>query len=139
MKSRKESQRTKDVKKRYWIFRIASVFCWVGVAIFAVIAAFSKVGGSGEKGTEILSESFKASVVSLSITVIIGLVIAVIIKEKLRVAIYIFSLVIVSIIYKNIGMYIVLVVWGFDEYVFTALAKRYKQLATINEEIDRRE
>ena len=138
MKSRKESQRTKDVKKRYWIFRIASVICWLGVALFAVISAFSKVGGSNKTGVEILSDEFKSSVISLSITVLIGLVIAIIIKEKARVAIYMFSLVIVSIIYKEVAMYIVLGVWGLDEYLFTALAKKYKQLATINKEIDLR-
>lgn len=138
MKSRNVSQRTKDVKKLSLIFRLASAVCWLGVAIFAVIAALSKVGGSEKTGAAILSESFKSSVISLSITVIIGLIIAIIIKEKVRVAIYMFSLVIVSIIYKEIAMYIVLGVWGVDEYIFTALHKRYKALAIINKEIDRR-
>ena len=138
MKSKNVSQRTKDVKKLSLIFRLASAFCWLGVAIFAVIAALSKVGGSEKAGYDILSETFKSSVISLSITVIIGLVIAIIIKEKARVAIYMFSLVIVSIIYKEVAMYIVLGIWGVDEYIFTALHKHYKALALINKEIDRR-
>ena len=134
-----KSKRTKDCKKLSIVFFVCSFVCFIGVALFAIIAAFSKVGGTEKEGMEIISEALKTRLVSLSITMIIGIVLALIIKDKIRTTIYMLALVVISILYKEVGMYVVLGVWALDEYVFTALHKHYKQLTTINKEIDKRE
>lgn len=134
----KKSQRTKDCKRLAIVFRIASLVCWLGVAIFAVVTAFSKVGGSNKTGVDILSDAFKAKLISLSITAIIGIILALLIKEKARVTVYMLSLLILSIIYGEAAMYSVLGVWALDEYILTNLFHHYKSLARINVEIDRR-
>lgn len=135
----KASKRTKDCKKLCLIFRIASTICWLGVAIFAVIAAFSKVAGSDKTGVDILSEAVKTKLISVSITVIIGLIISLIIKEKARTTVYMLGLICITMLYGEVAMYIVLAIWAIDEYVLFALYKRYKALIMINKEIDRRE
>lgn len=135
---KKVSKRTKDVKKLALIFRILSVLCWLGVALVAVIVAFSKLGGSEKSGIDILSEAIKTKLVSLSITVIIGIIISLLIKEKARVTIYMLSLILLTVVYGEVAMYIVLGVWALDEYVFYTLFKKYKRLAEINKEIDKR-
>ena len=135
----KLTKRTKDVRKLSRIFFFISLCCFVGVAIFTVIATFTRIGGSEKTGVDILSESAKTSLISLSISTIICVILTLFIKEKIRVAVYMIALVINSILFKETGMYIILAIWFIDEYVFTALHKHYKQLTTINKEIDRRE
>lgn len=134
----KKSERTKKCRNLTIIFGLSSLLCWLGVAIFALIAAFSHIGGGEKTGADILSEAFKTKVISLSITVIIGIVAAILIKEKARITIYMLSLLLLTIIYGEVAMYIVLGIWALDEYVLHALHKRYKNLAVINKEIDLR-
>ena len=135
---KKASARTKDCKQLCFIFRVISVVCWLGVAFFAIIAAFSRVGGSEKTGIDILSEAVKTKLVSLSITVIIGIIISLLIKEKARTTIYMLSLILLTVLYGEVAMYIVLSIWALDEYIFNALYKKYKRLIEINKEIDKR-
>ena len=135
----KTSKRTKDVRKLSILFLILSCICFVGVAIFSAIAIFSHIGGSEKQGMEIISEALKARLVSLSVTIIIVAILAIFIKNKARITIYMLALVINGILFKEPGMYAILGVWALDEFIFTALHKHYKQLVTINKEIDRRE
>ena len=134
----KKSERTKKVQNLSFIFGLSSLLCWLGVAIFSVIVAFSKVGGSEKTGVDILSDALKTKLISLSITVIIGLICALLIKEKARTTVYMLSLLLLTIVYGETAMYIVLSIWFTDEYVLHALHKRYKNLSTINKEIDLR-
>ena len=48
----KKSQRTKDVSKLARIFFVLSCLCFLGVAVFSVVAIFSRVGGSEKQGME---------------------------------------------------------------------------------------
>ena len=134
-----KSKRTKNVRKLSNLFLVLSCICFLGVAIFSVIAIFSHIGGSEKQGMEIISEALKARLISLSITAIIVAIAAVFIKEKARITIYMLALIMNGILFKEIGMYCVLAVWALDEFVFSALHKHYKQLYLINKEIDRRE
>lgn len=138
MKLRKDSQRTKDVKKLSFIFWLISTLMTVGVVLFVVISTFTKLSGSDKTGADILSETLKAQIISLSITAIICLFLIFIIKDKVRNTLYMLSLIITAILYKEIGMYIVGAIWLIDEYVIHALFKHYQALITINKEIDRR-
>lgn len=133
------SKRTKNVRKLSRIFFFISLCCFVGVAIFTVIATFTRVGDTEKTGVDILSTALKTQLISFSITTLICLILALFIKEKVRTAVYMLALVINSILFKEVGMYSILGIWFIDEYIFTALHKHYKTLLTINKEIDRRE
>ena len=54
---KKKSQRTKDTAKKEKLFFFLSFLCFVGVAIFSVIACFTRLGGGEKTGVEIISES----------------------------------------------------------------------------------
>lgn len=132
------SKRTKDTKKLSIIFSVSSVLSYIGVALFTVISLFSKLGGTEEQGIDILSEALKARLVSVSVTIIIVTLLALIIKNKVRTMVYMLSLVVVGIIYGEGAMYAVLGVYFVDEFVFTYLHQKYKNLSIINKEIDKR-
>jgi hypothetical protein len=134
----KKSQRTKDVAKLARLFFILSCLCFLGVAIFSVVAIFSRVGGSEKQGMEIISEQLKTLLISTSITTLIIAIAALFIKEKLRYTIYMLSLIVIGILYKEVGAYITLGVFAVDEFILHNLYLHYKQLKTINKEIDRR-
>ena len=136
--SKNVSQRTKDVKKRAVVCFIISTLMTVGVVLFVVISTFTKIGGTESTGKDILSEALKAQIISLSVTAIICLLLIFIIKDKVRHTLYMLSIIIAAIIYKEVGMYIVAGIWFVDEYIIHALYKRYKNLITINKEIDLR-
>ena len=136
--SKNVSQRTKDVRKRSIICFIISTLMTVGVVLFVVISTFTKIGGTESTGKDILSEALKAQIISLSVTAIICLLLIFIIKDKIRHTLYMLSIIIAAIIYKEVGMYIVAGIWFVDEYIIHALYKRYKNLITINKEIDLR-
>ena len=136
--NKKVSQRTKDVKKLSKIFGFLSFLCFVGVAIFTIIACFTRLGGSEQQGMEIISEQLKNTLISFSITLAIVVVCAFLIKEKVRTTIYMFALVVNGILFKEIGMYSILGVWALDEFIFSMLYRKYKRLTEINKEIDKR-
>ena len=52
--------------------------------------------------------------------------------------VYMFSLVVASVLYKTTGMYIVLAVWSVDEWIFRPIYLSLKNKVTINKEIDKR-
>lgn len=136
---KKVSKRTKDTAKLSRLFLVLSFLCFVGVAIFTVIACFSHIGSSEEQGMEIIiSEQLKSVLVSTSVTIIIVTILALIIKNKVRTTVYMLSLVVNGILFKSVGMYTILAIWALDEYVFTALHKHYHKLKVINKEIDLR-
>ena len=134
----KASKRTKDVKKLSFVFWLISTLMLIGVVVFVLVSAFSKIGSSDKTGIDILSESAKNQIISLSITTIICVLLIFIIKDKVRQTIYMLSMIMATILYKELGMYIVAGVWALDEYVIHALYKHYRALITINKEIDRR-
>jgi cytochrome bd-type quinol oxidase subunit 2 len=136
--AKKVSKRTKDVRKLARIFGILSFVCFVGVAIFAIISVFSHIGGSEKDGMSIISEELKTVLISLSTTLVIVIIAALIIKEKARNTIYMLSLVSQALFFNKVALYIILGVWALDEFVFRFLHNRYKNLAIINKEIDLR-
>ena len=133
----KTSKRTKDLRKRRNIYLALSTILWVGAMVFTVISTFICVGNSGGI-FPIFSEEFKHLLLSLGITGIIGLVLTLFIKDKMRVAMWMLSLCICTAIYKEVGMYSILACWALDEYVFATLTKYYQTRLVINKEIDMR-
>ena len=134
-----KSKRTKDVSRLSLIFFWLSFLCYFGVAIFSIIAIFTRLGASEKQGMEIISEQLKSVLVSFSVTLLIVVALAIFIKNKVRHTIYMFALVINGILFKNVGMYAILTIWAIDEFIFHLLHTHFSKLKTINKEIDRRE
>lgn len=120
------SDRTKLCKKRCILFSIISTILWLGAAVFSVVSVFMKA--SGHLGaTDILSESFKATLVSLGVTLLIALVLTIFMQNKMRMTIWMGSVIVATICYGQIAMYILFAIWFADEYVVHALAKHYRE------------
>lgn len=133
-----ESDVTKQLKKKRNIYGAISVFMWIGTALASVIAMFCQIDIDESSATPIFSPEFKAFMVSLGVTVIIGIIVACIIKNKIRTFIWMLCTVLNAAIFKEVGMYTTLSLWFIDEYVMYALYKRYADRVKINKEIDLR-
>ena len=130
------SPRAKDLKRRKLIFGLISTLMWVGTGIVFAILAFTKFKAKDSSGIPILSHELKTLLTSIGVTAMIGLVVGIIIKDKIRTFIYMASTILATIIYKDVGMYIVLSIWLVDEYIIYALYKKYKRKYEIRKEID---
>lgn len=145
----KKSKRTKDCGKLSTIFFILSCLCFVGIAIFTIVLAFSRtsqLGGNDfetftKAGVEITikTEALKAQLISLGTTALIFIFLSMFIKEKARITIYMISLLVCLLCKGSVAGYIVCGVWLADEYIFKTLHNHYKLLKITNKEIDRRE
>lgn len=134
------SDRTKECKKKSIWFTVISTLLWVGAAVFSVVSVFMKAGGvgGGLAVGEMLSETFKATLISLGVTLVIALVLTIFMQNKMRMTIWMGSVIIATICYGEVAMYTMFGVWFFDEYIFHALAKHYRSKYSINKEIDLR-
>jgi len=130
-----KSERQISLKKKKVLFTIISHAMWIGTAIVLACLALSNLKAT-EEGVQIFTDEFQSKIVSVSITILIGIIVAIIIKEKVRVFTYMASLVLATILYKEVGMYIVLGIWLVDEYVIHVLAQKYTRLYEIRKEID---
>lgn len=131
-----KSARQKTLKRRMLLFGGISTLMWLCTAIVIVLLSFTKLKEKDSSGIPIFSEEIKSIVVSIGVTVAIGLCIAVIIKEKVRTAIYMGSLILATLLYKEVGMYTILGIWFTDEYIVYMLYKRFKKQYEIRREID---
>lgn len=135
-----KSNRTKECKRKYIAFTVVSTIIWVGVAVFSVISMFYRLSGKfhGSNSYIALTDSFKATLIGVGTTTVIALFLSIFISNKLRTTIYMLSVIISTLIYKESAMYIIFGIWFIDEYIFRALSKHYKEKLSINKEIDLR-
>lgn len=130
------SSRAKDLKRKKIIFGLMSTLAWVVTGIVFVIIALSKFKTKDSSGVPIFSNEIKAMITSIGVTAVIGLVIGIIIKDKIRTFVFMASTVLATLMYKEVGMYIVLGIWLVDEYIIHSLYKKYSRLYEIRKEVD---
>lgn len=132
------SEITKKLKIKRNIFCTLDYVIWIGVAIFTIVSTFCMLEAKDSGGMPILSEEVKALLVSLTCTSAVGIIAAIIIKDKIRTAVWMISLLICSLLYKEVGMYCILGAWFTDEYLIHSIFNYYKGRVKINKEIDLR-
>ena len=132
------SDRTKLLKKKRNVWFIFDMAVWVITPVIMMILAFSHLRG-GTNLLGIFSDNIKHVLMSFGITALIGLVCAIIIKDKIRTFLFMISTVIATALYGAGGMYVLLSIWFVDEYILHAMYKRLKVKVEINKEIDLRE
>lgn len=129
------SERYKSLKKKTIIFGIisyAAVFITMTVCLIAGGINFNAV----KDGVQIFTDEAKTLFLSMSITAVIGAVLTFFLKEGMRTFIWIVCVVLSSIVFGAVGMYIVLGVWLIDDYVIHKLFKYYQSKLSIRKEID---
>ena len=134
-----QSEITKKYNKKYWITFTISALLWLGICVFLVLYGFItswKNNDSAEANAVV--DAIRATYSALLITLVVGLVIFIFIKEKLRNTIWMSNLVLSVTLFGATGMWIILSVWAFDEFILIPLKKYYREKTSINKEIDKR-
>lgn len=126
---------TKNCKRKEIIFKVISYLLCFGAAAAMIIFGFATgvFGGGGPLVTKIgtIMYGFLLSIIPLvALTIIAG--------KKVRPLVFIVDLVVANVLFGSIGLYTMLGLWICDTYIFTPLGTRYKNLYTINKEIDKR-
>lgn len=130
-----KSERYKSLKKKTIIFGIisyAALFITMVVCLIAGGINFNAV----KDGVQIFTDEAKTLFLSMSITAVIGTVLTFFLKEGTRTFIWVVCVVLASIVFGPVGMYIVLGVWLIDDYVIHKLFKYYQSKLSIRKEID---
>ena len=122
------SKITKRYKRLTRIFTILIYSIWLIVLGVYIITGLVRGSDGGEDGVgkELLKIFYP-----MCISWIVAIVLTIFVTQKIKT--------LASYLYGNIAMYITFGIWIIDEYILTPLAKKYKNLATINQEIDKRE
>lgn len=129
------SERYKQLKKRTILFGIISY-----AALFITLTTCLIAGGiqinQVKEGVQIFTDEAKTIFYSMSITAVIGTVLTFFLKEGMRTFLWIVCVVLGSIVFGAVGMYIILGVWLIDDYVIHKVFLHWKSKLSIRKEID---
>lgn len=126
---------TKKCKRKYTVCVIISYLLCFGTAISMIVYGFAtgifKRGGSLEDKIGVIMYTFLLSIIPLVVLTLIA-------GRKVRPLVFMIDVVVANILFSSTGLYTMLMLWISDTYIFTPLAKYYKNKYYINKEIDKR-
>ena len=129
------SERYKSLKKKSIILGIISY-----AALFITMAVCLIAGGINinavHEGVQIFTDEAKTIFYSMTVTAMVGTVLTFFLKEGMRTFLWIVCVVLSSIVFGAVGMYIVLGVWLVDDYVIHKLFLHFKNKLSIRKEIE---
>ena len=128
----KISAQTKKYKFGRFLFLLNWLLCFGTAIVFIITCA------SGAQGDQTLKEKLGTIVYSFGVGLIPMIVLAIIVKDKIRPTVWMVDIVIANYLYGNVGMYIVLGIWFLGEYIIMPISKRFSTLYLVNREIDKR-
>lgn len=131
-----KSERTKQLSKLTVIFWLISTFLWLIVLGFYIGVGLYKSNQNPSEGG--IGKQMLALFYPLTITWLVAIVLTIFITQKIKTLGWMVAVILAALLFGNVAMYITFAIWALDEYVFNALYKRYKNLKTINKEIDAR-
>ena len=135
----KKSKRTVDCKKVALAMYILNWVLCFGLAIALVIAFLITKDQAPTEDQETLQQKLGTIIYGIGLSLIPMVVLAIIVKDKIRPTVWMIDIILANYLFGEIAMYIVFVIWLISEYVVGPVGKHYKNLYTINKEIDRRE
>lgn len=133
-----KTERTIKCKKLGILFTILSWLLCFGLAVGFVIAFVAMNGSGGGEDSATMEEKFGTIIYGFGLSLIPMLVLAIVVKDKIRPTIWMIDIILANYLFGSWMMYIVFAIWVIDQYVIGPLGKHYRQLYTINKEIDRR-
>lgn len=135
----KKSKRTVDCKRVALAMYILNWVLCFGLAIALVIAFLITKDQAPTEDQETLQEKLGTIIYGIGLSLIPMVVLAIIVKDKIRPTVWMIDIILANYLFGEIAMYIVFAIWLVSEYVVGPVGKHYKNLYTINKEIDRRE
>lgn len=133
-----KTERTIKCKKLGILFTILSWLLCFGLAVGFVIAFVAMNGGGSGEDSATMEEKFGTIIYGFGLSLIPMLVLAIVVKDKIRPTVWMIDIILANYLFGSWMMYIVFAIWVIDQYVIAPLGKHYRQLYTINKEIDRR-
>ena len=131
-----KSERTKQLSKLTLIFWLISTFLWLIVLGFYIGVGLYKSNQNPEEGG--IGKQMLALFYPLTITWLVAIALTIFITQKIKTLGWMVAVILAALLFGNVAMYITFAIWALDEYIFNALYKKYKNLKTINKEIDAR-
>lgn len=135
----KKSKRTVDCKKVAVAMYILNWVLCFGLAIALVIAFLITKDQAPTEDQATLQEKLGTIIYGIGLSLIPMVVLAIVVKDKIRPTVWMIDIILANYLFGEIAMYIVFAIWLLSEYVVGPVGKHYKNLYTINKEIDRRE
>lgn len=135
----KKSKRTVDCKKVAIAMYVLNWVLCFGLAIALVIAFLITKDQAPTEDQETLQQKLGTIIYGIGLSLIPMVVLAIIVKDKIRPTVWMIDIILANYLFGEIAMYIVFAIWLVSEYVVGPVGKHYKNLYTINKEIDRRE
>ena len=113
------------------------VLCF-GLAVAFVISFLAMNGSGNGEQSATMKEKFGTIIYGFRLSLIPMLVLSIIVKDKIRPTVWMIDVILANYLFGSWLMYVVFAIWLIDQYVIGPLGKHYRQLYTINKEIDRR-
>lgn len=133
-----KTERTIKCKRLGILFTALSWVLCFGLAIAFVIAFLAMNGSGNGEQSETMKEKFGTIIYGFGLSLIPMLVLSIIVKDKIRPTVWMIDVILANYLFGSWLMYVVFAIWLIDQYVIGPLGKHYRQLYTINKEIDRR-
>lgn len=133
-----KTERTIKCKKLGILFTILSWLLCFGLAVGFVIAFVAMNGNGTGEDSATMKEKFGTIIYGFGLSLIPMLVLAIVVKDKVRPTVWMLDVILANYLFGSWMMYITFAVWLTDQYIIGPLGKHYRQLYTINKEIDRR-
>ena len=133
-----KTERTIKCKRLGILFTALSWVLCFGLAGAFVIACLAMNGSGNGEQSETMKEKFGTIIYGFGLSLIPMLVLSIIVKDKIRPTVWMIDVILANYLFGSWLMYVVFAIWLIDQYVIGPLGKHYRQLYTINKEIDRR-
>ncbi len=133
-----KTERTKTCKRLGIIFTFLSWLLCFGLAVSFIIAFLATNGNGSGEHSETMKEKFGTVIYGIGLSLIPMLVLAIIVKDRIRPTVWMIDIILANYLFGSWLMYTVFAIWIVDQYIIGPLGKHYRNLYTINREIDRR-
>lgn len=133
-----KTERTIKCKRLGILFTALSWVLCFGLAVAFVIAFLAMNGSGNGEQSSTMKEKFGTIVYGFGLSLIPMLVLSIIVKDKIRPTVWMIDVILANYLFGSWLMYVVFAIWLIDQYAIGPLGKHYRQLYTINKEIDRR-
>lgn len=133
-----KTERTIKCKRLGILFTALSWVLCFGLAVAFVIAFLAMNGSGNGEQSATMKEKFGTIIYGFGLSLIPMLVLSIIVKDKIRPTVWMIDVILANYLFGSWLMYVVFAIWLIDQYVIGPLGKHYRQLYTINKEIDRR-
>lgn len=133
-----KTERTIKCKRLGILFTALSWVLCFGLAVAFVISFLAMNGSGNGEQSATMKEKFGTIIYGFGLSLIPMLVLSIIVKDKIRPTVWMIDVILANYLFGSWLMYVVFAIWLVDQYVIGPLGKHYRQLYTINKEIDRR-